>query len=134
MDGTRDGLDAIRATTGAGAKATTLFAGIPNSEIANGAYGMVQVYGVIDNVAIFRQSRGATSDSYNSYSAIAVGDKLEVESVNNMLSRVGAGAASDFAAFAVAAEVAASGASSVSATSDTSVLISSSLKCFLRAM
>lgn len=134
MDGTRDGLDVVTATTGAGAKATTLLAGVANSSIAASERGMVQVYGVIDNLKLIRQTRAASTDSYQSFTAIAIGDKLQVQTVGNGFSRAGAGAASDHKGYAAAGATYASGASSASTTSDSSTEVTTAIKAFLRIM
>lgn len=137
FDGTDDGLAVVLPSSAAAAKAHTLFAGI----IVDNALGTdlpklgrVLVSGLCRTTKVMLQTRAASTDSFASYSAGAVGDALVVNTVANALLRTAAGAASAYAPIAVLGETYASGASSASATSDTRTLISSSLKTFIRAM
>lgn len=134
MDGTDDGLNCVVANTAGAAKATSLFAGIPNVAIALNAGGWSQVYGVIDDIILVRATRAASTDSYNSNIDIALGDLLNVNTAPSGMVYSAAGAASAALPYCVAAETLASAASSASTTSDSSTAVTTTLKAFLRAM
>ena len=134
MNATNDGLDVVLQSTAAAAKATTLFAGIATHSIAAGTFGEVQVYGFCRNAVVIRQTRATVTDSFSSDPAIAIGDRLYVDTAGVGLKRSDAGAASVGLAFAVACETKASSASTVSTTSDTSLVKSNTIKVFLRAL
>jgi len=134
MNGTRDGFDVVKAVTGTATKATSLFAGVPIKEIASSGKGTTQVFGFIENLLYTQLSRAASTDSYASGVAVAIGELLQVSTAPNGFLRSGAGAVSAFLPFAVACETKASAASSASTTSDTSTRVTLSLKAFLRAV
>jgi hypothetical protein len=137
FDATDDGLAVVLPSTAGAAKAHTLFAGI----VVDNALptdlpklGRVLRHGLCRVTKVMMQTRAASTDSFASYSAGAVGDVLVVNTVANCLLRTAAGAASAYQPIAILGETYASGASSASATSDTRTLISSSLKTFIRSM
>lgn len=138
MDGTDDGIDVINPS--AAATDTTLLAGIAAEDIKQGQAnlvknrGWVQIYGFHEGIKVVRQTRAASTDSYQSFPAIAKGDRFNVESTPNAVSRSDAGAEAVLFAGIVAAESLASGASSASNTSDTSTAVESTMKAFLRLM
>lgn len=145
MDGSEDGLAAVKAVTGTATKGTTLFAGIPNEDIIAGQIGEVQCYGIISGVKIIRRTRassgsGTGDHAWPTASALALGDILNIETVNNGLTKSGAGAAAANLAFAVAAESAASLATTSHALAESTAAIFSltvstqAMKVFLRAM
>lgn len=134
MDGTRDGRDVSRANTAAAAKATTLFAGIPPLQIDANQSGMAQVYGFNDNLIYINQTRAASTDVWASYPAVAVGDKLRVETAGNGITRVAAGAASEFLAGIAAAQTVASATTLASSIGGTALRLTTAIKGFLRVM
>lgn len=134
MNGTKDGLNVVKAVTGAAAKATTLFAGVLLKSLAQGDVQPSLVYGMVDDVVLVRATRAASTASYASAPAVAIGDILNVATLGNGLSRSAAGAASANLAFAVAGETLASIASAASTTSDTSTRKTTAAKVFIRAM
>lgn len=143
MNGTNDGVDIIRAVDAAGAK-QEFFAGIvaapsgPNlSVVAAGAYAEAQVFGLCQQTRIVTITRAASTDSYNSVTAIVVGDVMQINTLTSAdaVSRSAAGAATAILPNIIAAQAytsTASQSSSFDTTSRTAVV--TSLKTFLRAM
>lgn len=134
MDGTDDGYSAENASDSTAAKATSFLAGIALDSIAVGAKGKLQVRNYIDKVKLVRATRAASTDSYASSPAVAIGDQLIVDTVGNGMSRSGAGAASAAVPLAAAVGTLASLASSASTTSDTSTTRTASISAMLRIM
>ncbi len=135
MDGTDNGSKVVLPSTGAAAKAHTLVAGIiseKNLPTKLPKSGLVQTYGYCPTTKLVRQTRAATTDSWASAVAVAIGDALVVDTVANALARTAAGAASAYLAAFVAAESLASAASSASSTSETRTAVTTSIKTFLR--
>ena len=93
FDTDRDGLDAELADT---TTDNTLIAGIADSAIPAGEYGLVQIYGVRTDAVIWRTN-----------AAVVVGDALVVTHASVALMRAAAGAASAYLpAFAAGAALA----------------------------
>lgn len=135
MDGTRNGLDVIDANTGAAAKATTLFAGVPTTAIdASGGKGYSQVFGYISEVRLLQRTRAASTDSFVSVAALALGAGLQIDTVNDAFLLGNAGAQSDYLAFVVACESQAAIVSTVSTAANALTAETTSIKAFLRAM
>jgi hypothetical protein len=136
MDGTDDGLAVEKPSSSSAAMATTFFAGVVKDRLpADGTkMGTAQIHGFCRRARIVRQTRAASTDSFASFVALALGDRLIIDTVNNAFSRSDAGAQSAAQAFAVMAETIASAASSASATSDTRTAITAWAKVFLRAL
>lgn len=145
MDGTEDGLAAVKAVTGTGTKCTTLFGGIPNEAIPPGQIGEAQVYGIISGVKIIRRVRASSGSGTGDHAwptspAIALGDIMVVETVNNGITNSAAGAIAANMAPIVAAQATASLATTSHALAESTASIYSltvstiSLKLFLRAM
>lgn len=135
MDGTDDGFAVVLPATAAAAKATTLLAGIVIQDplpTALPKIGLAQIYGLCENANVLRQTRAATTDSFASAPAVAVGDKMVVETAYNCVSRSAAGAQSDVMAGIAAAQTLASLASSASNATDTRLAITTTMKVFLR--
>lgn len=134
-NGTNDGVAVVTPATGTGAKATSLFAGIAQNAIVAGQQGLVTRIGLNRYTKVLRQTRAATTDTWASFPAIAVGDLLVVDTVNNALSRNAAGASSGFLAFAMAAETAASATTLASSgTGASSTAVFSYIKTHLRSL
>lgn len=134
ISGTDDGFAVVLPATGAAAKATTLFFGVADRTMAANDYGMTTVFGWCNRGIFVQQSRAASTDSYASAAAASLGQKLNIDTVNNAFGAGAIGAQSDFLAFAVAAQTLASAASSASTSSDASVAKTYALKMFIRAM
>lgn len=134
MDGSEDGQSAENASDSSAAKATSFLAGIALEDIAVGAKGKVQVRGYIDKVKLIRATRAATTDSYATQAAVAIGDQLIVNTVGNGMSRSGAGAASAAGPLVAAIGTLASAASQASTTSITSLQVTAEIDAFLRIM
>jgi len=132
MDATDDGLDCELVSTGGAAKGTTLLAGMAMKPTAAGEWGPVQVYGFCSQVKLVRITRAATTDSFATRAAIALGDKLQVLAANDAVSRLGAGAVSDMQVGIAAAETRASSVGAASTTSDATLLKTENIKAFLR--
>ena len=119
-------------STGSAAKNTFLCQGLATANVPVGEWGEFLVAGFHFAAKVIRQSRAASTDSYASVAAIAVGDYFTIDSVNNGLARSGAGAASIGPAMFAALETSVSLASTVSTTSDTSVAVTIGLKMLVR--
>jgi hypothetical protein len=143
MNGTNDGLDVQSANAAAGA-GQVFFAGVvAGPDLAPGAYGEAQVYGICQNTRIVTITRPASTDSYNSVTAILTGNILQVNTLSganasdniDAFSRSGAGSASAILWNIVAAQSYTSTASQSSSFDTTSrTAITTSLKSFLRFM
>lgn len=143
MNGTNDGIDIIGANAAAGAK-QEFFAGIaaapssPSSNvIAAGLYGESQVFGLCQNTRVVTITRAASTDSYNSVTAIVVGDVMQINTLTgaDAISRSAAGAATAILPNIIAAQSYSSTASQSSSFDTTSrTAITTSLKTFIRAM
>ena len=143
INGTDDGIAVLNATDAAAAK-QNLFAGVivsgssgPGSSLAaNGGFGEAQVFGFCQSARLVRMTRAASSDSYASATAIAVGDILQVNTISGVdaFSRNGAGATNTAFPVAVAAQTLASYAGAATTSSDTSLAVTTTIKVFLRAM
>jgi len=139
FNGTRDGRAVVDANSAAAAK-QGLFAGILLQTLATGQAGEAIVFGMFEKVSVIRATRAATTDSFASQSAIAVGDVMGFVSGSaiNGMSRAAAAASTNTPNFVIAGEVAASLASSAASdvTGSLSSLTMNSLylKCFIRAM
>lgn len=135
MDGTDNGSKVVLPSTGGVAKAHSLVAGIvveKNLPTKLPKSGVLQVAGYCPYVKLLRQTRAATTDSWQSNTGVAIGDILVVDTLVNALNRTAAGAATGFFAAFVAAETVASAASAASTTSETRTAITTSIKAFLR--
>lgn len=136
MDGTDDGVDAVKPTSSTAAKASGFFAGVATKAIAAGDRGLVQCYGLVNSLTITRQTRAASSDSYASAPALAIGDWYVIETTLGNASRSGAGSQTVALPFLVGIGTAASKASSATSdiTADTSLSKTNSINAFVRAM
>lgn len=136
MDGTEDGVAVVSSTTGAAGKATSLFAGIITDigGLANGKYGVSQVFGLCYTATLLLRTRAASTDSWATHAAGVLGDLLSIDTVNALLQRTAAGAASAFLAFAALASAYASAATGASDAGQTGTASTLSTRVFLRAM
>jgi hypothetical protein len=90
-------------------------------------------YGVV-TIPVGLMTRAASTDSWASYGAIAVGDQLTIDTVFNLFRRSTAGVAAVNTPMAVAMGSAAS-ATTVASTTSVSILTSTvTMKVFVRAM
>lgn len=136
MNGTNDGLDVINANSAAGAK-QEFFAGISASIITATNYGEAQVFGLCNTTRIVTITRAASTDSYNSVTAIVVGDVMQINTLTSAdaISRSAAGAATAALPNIIAAQSYSSTASQSSSFDTTSrTAITTTLKTFLRCM
>ena len=83
FDGTNDGLDVIDCKAGAGAK-SMLVAGIADSAIPAGGYGLCQCYGVRDDVIVMTGSKDTDSTG-------SIGDHMVLHTASDCLSVVATG-------------------------------------------
>lgn len=136
MNGTNDGNDVVLANTGTAVKATTLFAGVvvDSSGIANGAYGVAQVFGFCQKAVLVQRTRAASTDSWSTVQTINSGMALNIDTVNNGFVSSIAGAATQFLGFAIIGASQASIAGSASSTSNSSTAQTTLIPIFLRAM
>lgn len=137
MNGTDDGIGVVLPATAAAAKATTLFFGVVDRTLAPAEYGHSILFGFVSAARIVRaQTRANSTDPYVTVAAISVGQKLSVNSAQNAFDPGAIGAASDFLAYAVAAQTVASIDSIASTSSDTRTVINNTanMKVFVRAL
>jgi hypothetical protein len=134
MNGTNDGLDVTNANAAAGAGQEFL-AGIAVNGLAASSYGEAQVFGLCSNTRVVTATRTASTDSYNSFTAIVSGDVAQINTLTSAdaISRSAAGAATAVLpniVFVGAYTSTASQSSSFDTTSRTA--ITTTLKTFLR--
>ena len=110
FDATRDGLDVEDAKTGTAVK-NHLIAGINDTALAAGSYGLAQCYGVRTDAAMLKCGTATNKNA-------AVGDALVLLTASSLLSGVAAGAVSAWLAGIVMGETMAS-SSAVATTSGT---------------
>lgn len=115
---TGDGLDVILPSASTAVKATTLFGGVLSKSFDAGEVGDAYVSGFCRNALYTRGTRAATTDAWPSFVAIALGDKLKIDTVANAFVLNGVGAQSDMQAFAAVADSGAVAASTTTAASD----------------
>ena len=132
MDGTREGHDVVLPSSSTAVLASNYIAGIATKAIAAQQVGQVQVRGVVQTLNVVRMTRAASTDSWASFPAVAVGDQLIINTVANMMSRSGAGAATITPAMCVAMTTLASATTVASTTSVTGLVSSATIKAFLR--
>lgn len=138
MNGTSDGLDVQNANAAAGA-GQEFVAGVVSTPtgLAPGAFGEAQVYGLCQYTRIQTATRPTSTDTYNSFTAITVGDIMQVVTLTGVdaFSRSGAGSATAIVHNVVAVGVYTSTASQSSSFDTTSrTAITTSLRTFLRIM
>jgi hypothetical protein len=134
MDGTEDGLAVIKPST-SNLKSTSLLAGILIKDLTTTLpkLGKVQAYGVVD--AIVRlATRAATSDSYTSLAAHAVGMLGVVDTVNDCILTLASTGSGTYLPAIVIAEAIASQAASATATTITDTVKTTKAKVFIRAL
>lgn len=85
VDGTEDGLSVELPASGSATLSRLFPAGIVTDTINAGRVGNVRRYGFIDATYICR-TRAATSDSFSTYAALAVGVVFSIHTVMNALS------------------------------------------------
>lgn len=133
MSGVTDGaLVELPASADSVAIGTQLLAGVAVRDIAPATAGEFVVNGYVAELRVIRGVRAASTDSYASSPAIAIGDHLNLHA-NNGVSRATAAASGALHPF-VALQSAASSASAASTTSDTSLVRVDKLKAFVRLM
>jgi hypothetical protein len=138
MNGTNDGLDVQDANTQAGA-GEGAWCGVvaTNGGLAPLAYGESQVYGLCQSTRVVTITRTTSTDSYNSVTAIATFDVMQVNTLSGVdaFSRSSSGAHSAllYPMFAVQGYTStASQSSSFDTTSRTA--ITTTMKTFLRVL
>jgi hypothetical protein len=115
-------------------QAHSLFAGIAVSAASPGQSVEVIVAGYVATVKLHVRTRAASTDSYASVAARAVGNLLTIDTVNNCLAYSTVGAASLGLNPAVLMETLASVVSAASTTSDTGLVQTQNVKVWVRAM
>lgn len=136
MDGTDNGVDVVRPPSSTAAKASGFFAGVVTKALSAGDRGLAQCYGLVNALTVTQQTRAASTDSYATAAAVAIGDWLAIETIGGNATRSGAGSQTIALPFLVAIGTLASKASSASSdiTADTSTAKTSSITAFVRAM
>lgn len=131
FNGTDDGLAVVLPNTGGAAKATTLFAGVveftgtsAGTGLPVGSIGDAFFFGMVTNAKVLVATRAATTAVWPSYAALALGDALGVDTVNNAFTDLATGAQSAYAPFA------ALGFTLASATTQASSVTTGSLGSF----
>jgi hypothetical protein len=115
------------------AVAAQLIAGVAVRDIPPGGIGEFVVNGHVEELRVIRATRASSTAGYASYAAIAIGDKLDVNTVGDGLERSTAAATGDIHPF-IALETAASAASAASNSDDSSTAIVTKLRGFVRLM
>jgi len=135
MDGVDDGYSVENASDSTAGKATSFLAGV-RSQLAlpAGDIGQIQIRGFISNLKLIRSTRAATTDSYATSPAIAIGQDLLVDTVGNGFGAGAAGAATAELPGMVAIGTLASSVSTASTTSDSSLQLTASISAYLRIM
>lgn len=132
FNGTDDGLAVVLPATGGTAKTSNLFAGVVefsgSTSLPVGSVGDAFFFGMVTNARLLLVTRSATSAVWPSYAAIAVGDALAVETVNNCFTDLATGAQTAFGVMAVAGAVIAS-----ATTQSSNSTVTNSLSAFLLA-
>ncbi len=108
FDGTRDGLDVEDINTGAAAK-NHLVAGCIVSALAASAFGLAQCYGVRTDVPMLKCGTATAKNA-------AIGDAMILDTANDGLSGVAAGAVTAWLAAFVMGETLASSSATVTTT------------------
>ena len=108
FDATRDGLD-VEDAKAATAVGNHLIAGVNDTALAAGAYGLAQCYGVRTDVAMLKCGTATDKNA-------AVGDALVLLTASSCFSGIAAGAVSAYLAGVVMGETMASSASVVTTT------------------
>lgn len=108
FDGTRDGTDVEDCKTGAAAK-NHLLAGLADTAIAAGSYGLAQCYGVRTDAVILKCGTATSANG-------AIGDAMVLHTAQNALSGVAAGAVTAWFAGIALGETMASSTSTATTT------------------
>lgn len=137
MSGTEDGIlveSVVNATSAA--LGTQLLMGVVTQDIPAGEYGESVIWGYMENLVAVRSiTRAASTDSFATQAAIAVGDQLVLETLTGGFSRAAA-AATGALVNVIALETLASVAGAASTTSNTSLVSTSTtkIKAYVRLM
>lgn len=127
-NGTDDGLAVVLPNTGGAAKATTLFAGVVefsgSTSLPVSSVGDAFFFGMVTNARVLVTTRAATNANWASYPALAIGDALAIDTVNNAFTDIASGAQSAYV------PVAALGFTLASATTQASTVTTGSLGSF----
>jgi hypothetical protein len=148
MNATNDGLDVVLPSTAAGLrKILGLRYGVSMGTYVAGAYGEAVVFGFTYSLLLIRQTRSASTATWETEAARSVGEYLTIDTVNNAfvtaastIQAVTASASTAQSPVAtiypdcVLCQTLASYASSASATSDTRTAITSLVRAFVRMM
>ncbi len=139
MNGTNDGLAVVLPATATAAKAHSLAFGVAHNPISPAAYGETQVWGFCQRAKYSRiRTRANSTTAYASTAAVAVGDILNIDTVQNGFQPAGAQAVSAYLPAAVVAETLASldsvATSDISLSTATVSYSTGFLKVFLRMM
>lgn len=134
LDGTNDGATVeCPSSSPSVAVGTQLIAGVALRAVPPYGIGEFAVNGFVNDLRVIRGTRAASTDSYASSPAIAVGDHLDLNTVGDGVSRATAAASGALHPF-IAMETVASSASAASTTSDTSTARVDTIKAFIRLM
>ena len=140
MNGTNDGLDVVLPNTGGAQKAHAFAYGVviapstPNLQgIPVNQFGEAQIFGFVQNAVLTRQTRSASTVSWNSEGSIASYVLLVIDtSANGFSTSGGTQASTAYLPFAILQGTLASYSSSASASTDTRTAITASIKAFVR--
>lgn len=132
-NGTNDGLDVVLPSTAGASKMHALAFGVTiGPALAVNATGEAMIFGFHTAVVLTRQTRSASTVSWNSEASIASYGLMNIESVANGFQTGATLASTNFLPFAVLGQSLASYASSVSSTADTRTAITAAVRAFLR--
>ena len=134
VNGTDDGIACVLPSAAA-QKAFSAMFGVCLADVAANANGEAQVFGFCNNLMLMRQTRAASTDTWNTQASITDVLALRINTDANAFNTSGGSqAVSVQLPFAFLVQTLASFASSASATSDTRTAITASVKAFLRMM
>jgi len=146
MNATDDGLGVVLPSSSTAIKVQGLRFGVATKAIAAGDFGEAVVFGLTNNLLLIRQTRGNSTDTWQTEAARSVGEFLKIDTVNNgwitlaSTIKVVTNATTDTLALtiynpdAVLGQTLASYASSASSTADTRTAITASVKAVIRIM
>ena len=115
-------------------QSTSLFAGIAINSATPGNAVEVVGNGYVAKVKFVHRTRAASTDSFASVAAMAVGNLLTIDTVNNGVAYSTVGAASLAVNAIVLMETIASIASAASTTSNSALASTSMVKCWVRGL
>lgn len=134
-DATVPGSDVNKLSTSGAAKATTLFAGLAQRQMAAGGYGLVQCFGACDLAIHYLVRTKASNSSSVASTTFAAGNIMALNTVGNGLEISGtAGQSAYLPAVVLLASKSVASATQASGTDNQSITQNVTQSVFVRAM